>query len=340
MRRNAGVLALVSFAIGAAVVVGQDQGAALAWAYGYVTPGPEPLAPPCPADAKAYTCSRPGRPWPEDATLIRLPDTDRTFTITQVQSHYDPADWYPGDHPADVPDIVQHGREKDLVRACAHCHYHNGRGKPENGHVAGLPLNYVMQQIALFKSGGRKSADPRKANHNEMIQIARLLTDDETKAAAAYYVSIEWKPWVKVVESQRAPKTRQSPAGLFIPLDGEETEPLGQRIIEVPERPDRTERYRDPRSGFVAYVPVGSIARGKALVTTGASKTTTCAVCHGPDLQGLGDVPGIVDRTASYTARQLYNMQQGTRQSPLMKPSVEKLNADDIIAIAAYLGSL
>jgi len=270
---------------------------------------------------------------------LRLPGTDRAFTITQVQAHYDPADWYPQDHPAAVPDIVQRGKENDRLRACAHCHYHNGQGKPENGHVTGLPVNYFLRQLALFRSGGRTSADPRKANHAEMAQIARLLTDAEMKAAAEYYASITWKPWVTVIESETAPKTRQSAAGLFIQLN-EETEPLGQRVIEVPEFPDRTERYRDPRAGFVAYVPKGSIEKGRVLVTTGGGKTAQCTLCHGQTLQGMGDEPAIADRSLSYTIRQLYNYQQGTRRSALMTPIVSKLTPDDMIAIAAYLGSL
>ena len=338
MRKYAGALAFVCIWIGA--VVGQAPAPnPVPWAYGYLTPGPDPLPPPCPAGAKPLTCSRPGRPWPEDGTLLRLPGTDRSFTITQVQAHYDPADWYPGDHPAGAPGIVQRGRESDRLRACAHCHYHNGQGKPENGHLTALPVSYFMQQLALFKSGGRTSVDPRKANHAEMAQIARFLTDAEMRAAAEYFASIQWKPWVKVIESEDAPKTRQSAAGLFIPL-GEGNEPLGQRFIEVPEFPDRTERYRDPRAGFVAYVPMGSIEKGKALVTTGGGKTTQCTLCHGQALQGMGDVPPIADRSLSYTIRQLYNYQQGTRQSVLMKPAVAKLAADDMIAIAAYLGSL
>ena len=343
MRKYAAVLtvALMSLGIGTVVLVGQDSGQIpVVWAYGFITPGSDPVAPPCSADAKPHACARPGRPWPEDGIQLSLPGADRTFTVAQIQSYYDPADWYPGDHPP-APAIVQRGRESDRIRACAHCHYHNGQGKPENAHLNALPVNYFLQQMALMKSGGRKSADPRKANMNEMIQIARFMTDEENKAAAEYYASIQWKPWVRVVESDTVPKTRQSPAGLFIPLEGEQTEPLGQRIIEVPEKPDATERLRDPRSGFVAYVPIGSIAKGKALVTTGgAGKTIPCAVCHGTDLTGLGDVPSIADRTTSYSMRQLYNYQQGARQSLLMKPVVEKLNADDMIAIVAYLASL
>ena len=71
----------------------------------------------------------------------------------------------------------------------------------------------------------------------------------------------------------------------------------------------------------------------------GGGKTVACTVCHGPDLQGAGIVPPIVDRQASYTARQLYDFQAGTRQSQIMKPLVAKLTEDDMIAIAAYLAS-
>jgi len=309
------------------------------WAYGYVTPGPEPLPPPCPADAKPYTCSRPGKPWIDDGILLELPGSSRTFTIGRIQAHYDPADWFPEDHPQPVPAIVQYGRESDRLRACAHCHYHNGQGKPENGHLTGLPAQYFLQQLALFRSGGRASADPRKANHAEMTQIARFLSDAEMRAAAEYYAAISWTPWVKVVESTSAPKTRQSPAGLFIPIDTGH-EPLERGFIEVPEFPDRTERFRDPRAGFVAYVPPGTIEKGKVLVTTGGGKTVQCAACHGSGLQGTRDVPAIADRTVSYNVRKLYNYQRGMRQSQLMKPVVSQLSPDEMISIAAYLASL
>jgi cytochrome c553 len=336
MRRYAGVLAAAALLAAAGM---QAQDGPPPWAYGFAAPGPEPVAPPCPPDAKAHDCSRPGAAWREDGVVQRLPGTDRTFSIVQVQSHYDPADWYPEEHPA-PPAVVQYGKQSDKVRACAHCHYHNGQGKPENGHVAGLPVKYFVDQIALFKSGGRTSADPRKANVNEMIQIARYLTDAEVTAAAEYYATMKWKPWVKVVEADTVPRTRVSAAGLFLQLDGSDTEPLGNRIVEVPEFRDRTERQRDPRAGFVAYVPRGSVERGKQLVATGGGKTVQCAMCHGPDLHGRGDVPGIADRTASYNMRQLYNYRAGTRKSAIMQPVVSKLTVDEMTDIVAYLASL
>jgi cytochrome c553 len=129
---------------------------------------------------------------------------------------------------------------------------------------------------------------------------------------------------------------------MFLRLEPNETEPIGQRIIETPDETERTETLRDPHSGFTAYVPTGSVKRGEALVTTGGGKTTSCGVCHGPDLKGLGPVPGIAGRSPSYTVRQLFDMQQGTRKgtwTDLMKPVVEKLTNDDMLAIAAYTAS-
>jgi cytochrome c553 len=261
-----------------------------------------------------------------------------SFTLTEIRNGFGPADWFPGDHPT-MPDIVAHGRQKD-VRACALCHYPNGKGRAENAPVAGFPVAYFVQQMMDYRSGARKSADPKKANTNAMIAIAKAMTEEEIKAAAEYFGSMKWTPWIKVVEADKVPKTRIA-GGLFIALPGDETEPIGRRIIEVPEDNAR-EALRDPRSGFIAYVPKGSIKKGEALVTNGGGRTTACGVCHGADLKGLGPVPGIAGRSPSYTVRQLYDTQQGARNglwSDLMKPVVAKLTEEDMLAIAAYTAS-
>ena len=99
---------------------------------------------------------------------------------------------------------------------------------------------------------------------------------------------------------------------------------------------------RDPRSGFVAYAPVGSRKRGEALVMTGAGRTLACGTCHGADLKGLGPVPGLAGRSPSYQVRQLYDMKAGTRRglwSDLMKAVVANLTDDDFVAIGAYLAA-
>jgi cytochrome c553 len=312
------------------------------WAYGFpaaAAPGTGAPAPAAPAGGGGG--GRGGAPAaPPDESLKQLPGAAKGFTLAQIRDAFGPADWYPGDHPQ-MPEVVAHGKRPD-VRACSLCHYPNGKGRPENAGVAGLPASYFIQTMDDFRKDARKSADTRKANTNIMIQIAKGMTDDEIKAAAQYFGAMKWTPWIKVVEVNTVPKTRIQ-GGMFLKLEGSETEPIGQRIIEAPDDTERTETLRDPHSGFTAYVPMGAVKKGEALVTTGGGgKTTQCGVCHGADLKGLGPVPGIAGRSPSYTVRQLYDMQQGTRKgvwTDLMKPVVEKLSNEDMLAIAAYTAS-
>jgi cytochrome c553 len=101
---------------------------------------------------------------------------------------------------------------------------------------------------------------------------------------------------------------------------------------------DDTEIRRNPRSGFIAYVPPGSIAKGEALVKGGA-----CATCHGAALRGQGEVPRLAGLQPLFVARQLFDLQYGSsagEAAAAMKPIVAKLSEDDIIAISSYLGSL
>ena len=184
-----------------------------------------------------------------------------------------------------------------------------------------------------------------------MIELAKSLTDDELKAAAEYFGSMKWTSWIQVVETDLVPKTRIA-GNLFLPVTQTKTEPIGVRIIEMPQNEEQAETYRNPHSGFVAYVPVGSLEKGKDLVTTGGArvigkqfvqgKTTPCITCHGPDLMGVADIPPIAGRSPSYIVRQMWDMQQGTRNSEpakLMKLVLDKLTQEDLVAIAAYVSS-
>jgi cytochrome c553 len=324
MRGTLGVVAIlaIAFAFPAGVSFAAEPPA---WAYA--------ISPPAPAGTP------PAAPAAPDTSVKHLPGSTLEFTRAQISDGFGPADWYPGDHPK-MPDIVAHGKRPD-VRACALCHYPNGKGRPENAGVAGLPRAYFLQQMADFRSDSRKSAEPRKANTNAMITIAKGMTEDEIKAAADYFSSMKWTPWIKVMETSSVPKTRLA-GGMFLTLEGNEKEPLGQRIIETPVNAEGTEVLRDARSGFIAYVPVGSIKKGEALVTNGAGRTTQCGLCHGADLKGLGPVPGIAGRSPSYLVRQLYDMQQGARHgtwTELMKGVVTKLTNEDMLNIAAYTSS-
>ena len=269
-----------------------------------------------------------------DTSPKQLGGSTLTFTRQQISDGFGPADWFPADHPA-MPDSVAHGKRPD-VRACSLCHYPNGKGRQENAGVSGLPISYFIQTMNDFKNGVRKSAEARKTNTNLMIAYAKAMTPDEIRQAAEYFAAMPWTPWITVVEAATVPKV-VSRGGIWVPVEGGGTEPIGSRIVETPENPERTEVLRDPRSGFVAYAPPGSIAKGEALARTGE-----CVVCHGADLKGLGPVPGIAGRSPSYVARQLYDMQTGARHgewADLMKKAVAPLTSDDLVNLAAYLAS-
>jgi cytochrome c553 len=294
------------------------------WAYPVVPPGAPP-APPAP---------------PDDGSAKRLPGTSVTLTLKQTRDFSNVPDWHPDDHPP-MPDIVAHGRPPEVRFGCGYCHYPNGRGRPENASVAGLSAAYIIQQMADFKNGVRKSSEPKMGPPALMAQLSKNVSDADVKAAADYFASLKWTQWIKVTEASTVPKSRIA-GGMFIPIEGGGTEPLGKRILEMPEDRERTE-LRDSESPFVAYVPAGSIKKGEMLAKGGGGRTVQCSICHGPELKGLGPVPGIAGRSPSYTARQLYDMQHGARNgvwTDLMKPVVAKLTDDDVISLAAYTASL
>jgi cytochrome c553 len=367
MRNRKGILLLTSFALLAALAIkaappqrgqqqsdGKSMNRGIPWAYGFATPyvpapGPGAGGAAGGRDSAAAAAPTPApAAEPEDRDTPRhLPGAAAAFALKEVDNNYGPADWFPQDHPK-MPEIVAHGDKAAMVNACGFCHYPNGKGRPNNAGPAGLPAVYILQQLDDFKSGARTSWDKRKRNTGQMIDIAKGLTPDEMQAAAEYFSSMKWTPWIKVVETDTVPKTHfvGGGGGLCMPLTGAEAgmEPLGDRIVETPASPEDTEPMRNPRSGFTAYVPPGTLKKGEALVLHGGpGKTVACAACHGEGLKGNGGFPSLAGRSPSYLARQLYDFQHFTRVGPgaqLMQPVVEKLSEDDILAIVAYVSSL
>jgi cytochrome c553 len=300
---------------------------------------PAPSAPDSPP-AWAYVWDPDFQVPPADDEPHRLSGSAAAFSWKQARDLFFSPDWHPDDHPP-MPAIVASGRKPD-VRACGSCHRAEGTGGPENSSLAGLPMDYFKQQIADFKSGARKSSGPPRSSVTLMTAAVKAMTDAEAQAAAEYFAALKPKKIIKVVESDTVPKTYIARL-FFVKAPGGGSEPLGARIVEMPDDVDQFE-LRDSRSQFTAYVPPGSIAKGEALAKTGGSGTTIpCVICHGPNLKGVGPIPGIAGRSPSYIVRQLYHFQHDMRAgtaSALMKPSVEKLSNDDMIALAAYISSL
>lgn len=300
-----------------------------------------PMAPPSPPRALAApgTAAPKAAPRPEGPP-VRVPGSDITMTRQQLRAHGPVVpDWHPDEHPP-MPDIVSKGREPQ-VWACAYCHLPNGAGRPENASIAGLSSNYIKQQVLAFKNGERPGSHPARGPQNNMILVGQGSTEADLEPAAAYFAALKPLSFMKVVEAETVPKTIVHGA-ILAKAPGGGTEPIGNRIIEVPESLERFEN-RDSRTPYEVYVPMGSLKRGEALVTTGGGKTQMCATCHGPQLKGLVDVPRIVGRSPSYMMRQLFDVKNGTRTGPstlLMKVVVANLSTDDMLDISAYLASL
>ena len=234
-----------------------------------------------------------------------------------------------------MPSIVAKGQGD--VRACDSCHLPNGMGHPESATLAGFTAAYILRQMDDMKSGARKTG-------GIMDVIAKAISDEDARQAAAYFASLKPFPYVKVVETATVPKSYVALGGMRLPLPSGGQEPLEQRIIVLPEDPERIMARDIHGSVTIAYVPPGSIAKGKELVTTGgAGKTVSCMACHGESLKGLGDVPRIAGLQPIYIFRQMYSIQHWNRVGAsvaLMEPPVKNLSEEDMLAISAYVGSL
>jgi cytochrome c553 len=287
----------------------------------------------------AYPVNPPDfKPRAEDGVPRRVQGSAATYTVTQLRDRFIAPVWHPSEHPA-LPPVVAQGRKPDVF-ACGFCHRADGPGGPENANLAGQPASYIVQQMADFKSGARKTS-VAKRNVDLMISLSKPMTDDEVAAAADYFSKLKPRAVIKVVETDTVPKTFIMSNHLAALPSGEK-EPIGNRIVEVPDVLEQFEN-RDTHTQFIAYVPPGSVAKGAALVKTGgAGKTVQCASCHGLNLKGMGSWPGIAGRSPSYMMRQLYDIKAGARAgagTALMKAVVANLDNDDMTAIVAYLAT-
>jgi cytochrome c553 len=274
------------------------------------------------------------------------PGSSRSYTHAQLRDALNPPDWYPQEHPA-MPDVVAHGTPASgagtAVLPCALCHLPNGAGHVESASLAGLPAIYIVHQLEDFRSGARHVIVGDAHAMALITTVKKSFTEEQLLAASKYFSSLKPRPWIRVVEASLVPKSFIDPDTLMrLPWPGGGTEPLDRRIVELPESVVSLVN-RDSHSGFVAYVPVGSVAAGEALVTKGGpGRTLACASCHGSKLTGQGDTPPLAGRPPAYLVRQLWAFQSGSRAGALsagMKPVVANLTADEMLNIAAYLAS-
>ena len=273
------------------------------------------------------------REFPADTTEKTAPGSTKKYTQAQIDDLLNPPDWFPDQHPA-PPQAVVKGRGGAM--ACGACHLMSGLGHPESSDLTGLTAPYIVQQMRDFKSGARKDPTGKRMNG-----IAMETTDQDVREAAEYFAALPRRAFQKVVEADMVPKTYLANGRMRYLEPAGGMEPIAGRLITVPEDMARA-RLRDPYSGFVSYVPMGSMARGKTLVEGGGGRVA-CSLCHGLDFKGLGSTPRLAGMHPIYTFRQLAWFKDGTRNgldTPLMKPWAATLTNDDMVAISAYLASL
>ena len=276
---------------------------------------------------------------PDPDEVVTVPGSSVSMPRSAININDGPPDWHPDGHPP-MPEVVAHGGGEGVV-ACGYCHLPNGQGKPENAGVAGQPYEYIVQQMTDWRNGLRRPGEPRMGPPAFMERIGLAASDEEARIAAEYFSSMDFKPWVRVVETDAVPETKFA-GWIHEVIEGGGAVPIGTRVVETPEDIKRT-KLRDDASGFIAYVPSGAVGRGRRIVLTGGGNSVACTTCHGADLRGIGPVPALAGRSPSYMARQLYDLQTGLRDgawSDLMDAAVKNLTEEDIVDIVAYTASL
>lgn len=276
---------------------------------------------------------------PDPAEMHKLAGSARSYTTAQLHDLYAAIDWFPDRHPTPPP-VVLHGHPTGVM-ACGYCHLPDGQGRPENAALAGIPAAYIEAQVADLASHARGEARPDWLPGLIMQTVAAGASRTEVAEAAAYFSALPFTARVRVVEAAQIPAVRPA-AFVYRTLPGDAREPLGDRIVEIPDDVERFE-LRAPDVTFTAYVPPGSVARGSALAHTGGDgRTQPCGLCHGPALRG-GLGPPIAGRYPGYLVRQLSAFHAGARHGESGAPMTAvtaRLSQRDMIDLAAYAASL
>lgn len=303
------------------------------------TPKPNPVpmawAYPFPSSRNLPTTFR-------ELPVYTVPGSKQRFTQERWDAAFAPGggilDWFPDEHPP-MPTVVSHGRKPDVM-ACAYCHLSNGQAGYAMPNLSGLSRDYILEQLAAFRADRRKASLPTR--FAAMNRIAKHLSPADAEAAAAYFARLPHLPWITVREAAAVPKFGPTFWGAYQPVPGSGTTALGDRIIELPMDEQRAE-LGDPHSGYIAYVPPGSLARGRAIAEHGHGGQPACTSCHGADLKGVGLAPPLAGRSPTYMARQLWDMHTGNRSggnAVLMQPVARALDPQAIVAVSAYAAAV
>jgi cytochrome c553 len=286
-------------------------------------------------------CIRAAAATPVDGVAqLQVPGSSLRFTAANIANTAVAPDWFPREH-SPLPAELAASRSDKF--ACAYCHLPDGSGRPENAKLAGLSRSYIFAQVRALHFGERQPGKSGWPPTTLMRGSVADLTDTQVLAAAEYFSQQKNVSFVRVLEREFAPAHKIA-CGIYVPDTGRSS-PLKHRIIEMPIEARRFEA-RDPHTEYIAYVPTGSIERGRKLASSGDNgRTQPCADCHGADLRSGPDLegPALAGRFATYLFRQLFGFQSGARAGDIARPMqavVAQLTQADMIDLAAYAASM
>ena len=286
----------------------------------------------------AYPISPPNlpRPDPNASFTAKGADPSVKLTMRQINDGFGPPDWFPKEH-APLPKIVAHGQAPHVI-ACTLCHLPSGNGHPESASISGLSVKYIIEQMHAFRDGNRQNI-----RAPAMTEMAYAISEKDLREAAEYFSRIprSKQKWMRVVETSRAPANHVGAGGARFFDEGGATVPLGPDMIYEIAESEEVE-LRNDHTGFVDYVPMGSLAKGRIVALGNRGQFRSCGSCHGADFRGHDDAPRLAGRSAYYLIRQLADMRAGHRKGPgpdKMKEVTGKLSDADLLNVAAYMAS-
>jgi cytochrome c553 len=264
---------------------------------------------------------------PATDTLVSVPGSQVKLRERDVHNRQLAANWFPQDQPPPPAAVLRSSVAG--VFACGYCHMPNGVGHPQNISIAGLPEAYVIAQFAAFRAGQRKAAQPGYIPNSSMTRMAGQASDADIAETARYFSRLPYRGLIRVKEVHHAPKVAAT--GLFWTRVPGPPEPIAGRIVELMDKPEDSILH-NPRGRSTAYVPSGSIARGRKI---GAE--LACMACHKQEMAGWG--PG---RSPSYIVRQLLAFRNRARNDPGSAPMhaiADQLDLDQMVAVAAWMAA-
>jgi hypothetical protein len=227
------------------------------------------------------------------ARYFHVPGSDKGYKRSQINDGYNVPDWFPNMHSNPVPDSVPHGKP-GLYQGCGLCHLPTGFERPENISINGLPVGYIMEQIEDFKNDRRHSSMPNMGLI-PMIPVAKNIAEGEAKEAAEYFSKMKPTKYIRVVETDTVPKTRPNARMLVLDEDGG-TEPIGNRVIEVPENVELVEMRDSAPREFPTSTHCNCCSSAASTAASASTPTMCGRMSWTTDLTPPASPPAVSDR--------------------------------------------